>query len=1151
MRVRAFVLAAALAGLAPSAGHAEPARADAPATGGGETVTLIPRTPPLDAGPQTPLLVPPPPVDLGGLAGRAVTRVKVVVAGNQDWGDEAIPTPPSLAGRAPLTASAARRALTDLLASGRFARASIAAEPDGAGALVVLHVVPRRLVARVRVDFHGAGIDRDEALHEIDLNDGSEIVADEIDSIEHRIEHYFALHGYPSATAEFTTRVTDDPARVLVIVEVVPGPARLIDDRRFYVFGTPSEQVTAAEASYAVGAHDRADEVALDRSDAALEQALQSRGYTRAEVSHDLARVDHPGLPPRIELRVRVDTGALFVPRFEGNEHYDADVLTSVLALESETDRSPSHLADKVRAFYQKRGFLDAEVRVEIRSNGTNGTSGASGAQGESVQLAMFHVTEGARVRVSGRSYPCLKLDAIRTLNAGGPRSPGDIGNEMDSFLDEDLPGADLLVSPNPRGLGSVFGGGGGQVSAGARPVPTDLRPAETYVAETYDRAAEHVQELYRNEGFLHAQVGPVEVVRARCDPRSPPGRCVAIAPPAFPTDVCTYDRAGLPAPPEPLGTAYTCRADAARGVACAPELQLFIPVKLGPRTRVWDMTFTGVKSVSERELAASAELPLGDAASTTKLDDARRRIIDGYKERGYYYADVKASLEPSADNTRARARFDVTEGEQVIVRSIEIYGLRRTGEGVVRRRIALEVGQPFRTSDVRKTQERIDTLGVFSSTSVSISDPYVPESRKDVIIDVVERESQYVEGRPGFYTGQGVLAALEYGQRNLLGDAWGVTLHLEASYLPDFLILDPGVAQNYSRLSTADRLATRDTLTFSWPEVGLGPTFRAQLDGVYVNDLERDFTLQKGAVVGTLYWRPGRELQVGIGPEYEHNNVFLFNGGNIATYLQLPQNLGNSDLATLLRVPDGASNVVGAQLTVTWDRRDNAVNPHRGTYLAAGFEQVNSYPVPISNPAPDAPPQYYAHFFRLTQTFSGYIPIAPNVTFVSQLRLGEVLTTSCSVVGNSPPPPYCTYEDRLFFMGGSDSMRGWAQDAFIPNDYVDAIATGHLVCTSQSNCPGVIVRGGNLMINPRFELRFPIRLPVEGAIFTDLGYLWSDPTHILTETFLHNIAPRADVGLGIRIDTPVGPLVFDYGFNVTRRSYEDPGAFHFAIGLF
>ena len=48
--------------------------------------------------------------------------------------------------------------------------------------------------------------------------------------------------------------------------------------------------------------------------------------------------------------------------------------------------------------------------------------------------------------------------------------------------------------------------------------------------------------------------------------------------------------------------------------------------------------------------------------------------------------------------------------------------------------------------------------------------------------------------------------------------------------------------------------------------------------------------------------------------------------------------------------------------------------------------------------------------------------------------------------------------------------------------------------------------------------------------------------------------------GSGVRIQTPIGPVVFDYGINLSRlvtgsgdprRTYEDFGAFHFAIGLF
>jgi outer membrane protein assembly factor BamA len=1132
MRFRALLMAALL-GAALIAALARPARS---APQSEERVTAIEPPAPPEALAQVPALSAP--SDLSSLVGRTVTRVTVVVSGNTLGRPIAAPTLQSLKAGETLTPAAARRAMDELLASGRFAHARVSAEADRAGVALVLQAVPRALIARIRVDLHGgARIEREEMLREADLTEDGEILGDQIAGDSMRMERYLALHGYPAATVRIQTRETDDEMRVLLFVDVHPGPPLVIESRRFVFTARTAAPSVSVEDVYPVRRGDRADLPLIDEADASLAQDLRGHGFTHAEVSHELVRISGPARPDVVELRVRIDAGALSVPRFEGNEHYDADVLLSVLGLQTDVDRSPVHLADKLRVFYEKRGFLDADVRTELR-----------GGAADPIQIIVFHIAEGRRVRVAGREYPCLQVDAIKSLSAGGPRSPEEIGNEINSYLDEDLPGADFFVSPNPVGLSQTIGGRG---DSWGRAVPIDLSPHEVYTADSYDRAVAHVQELYRNEGFLHAQIGPVQVVRSRCDPRSPAQSCVP-SPMTTAPSRCTYDTAGLPLPGDPSDPARACRPDPAHGVECAPTLRIVIPVKLGPRSRVWDLAFTGVHGASERDVAAAAQLPLGDPASTTKLEDARRRIVDWYKELGYYYADVKYALEPSADSTRVRARFDVVEGDRVIVRSIVINGLQRTDEGVVRRRVALEPGAPYRTSDVRKTQERVATLGVFASASVSLSDPYVPQANKDVVIDVIERSSQYIEVRPGLSTGEGLRGAFEYGHRNLLGYAWSVTLHLEASYLPDFLILDPGVAQNYKNLGLTDRIATRDTLTFSWPEVGLGPTVRAQLDGVFVHDLERDFTLTKSAVVGTLFWRPSRELQISIGPEFEHNDVLLFGAENIATYLA--ENQGNADLAALLRFPDGASNVIAEQLNFTWDRRDNSFNAHRGTYVGAGIEQVNSYPVPVTGSEFDLPPQYVAHFFRLTQTLRAYLPITSEVTFASELRMGEVLPTACSVVGGGAAPTYCTYEDRLFFMGGFDSMRGWLQDSFIPQDFVDQIARtkNQAICVnSDTNCPGVAVRGGNLMINPRFELRFPIRRPIDGALFGDLGYLWNDPSRIGRETFLHNIAPRADVGAGVRVDTPVGPLVFDYGINVTRRSYEDFGAFHFAIGLF
>jgi outer membrane protein insertion porin family len=1121
-----------------------------------QTVVPIPRTPQPSQPSQLPTLDPPP--DLSGLAGLPITRVGVVLEGNV-WKDVEVPTLHDVTPGQTLTPETARRAMTELLASGRFARVRAAASAEAGGASLTLYAAPRKLVGRLVLEVHGASLDREELLRDVDLSEGGEIIAADIADTSARITRYLALHGYPSAKVDLQTRTTDDPSRTFVVVDVTPGVPRAIADRRFYVFGAPADEVKAQTEAYGVKASQRADEPALDAADAALEQALHGAGWSRAGVSHDLVWAG-PAMAAVVVLRVRVDTGPRQVVRFEGNDHYDAETLTAALALDTETDRSPSHLADRLRAFYEKRGFLDVEVRPEVR-----------GASDALLQVVVFHVNEHARVEVGRRSFPCLKAEAIAHLSNGGPSSSGAIGTEIDSFLEEELPGTSLLVDPDPKGLSETIGAGAGQIATGARPQPIDLRPDATYVAGAYDRAVDHVRELYRNEGFLHADVGPVRILRARCDRRSPANRCVRAPLPPLPPHVCAYGPTGLPLPAQPLDASFTCHPDPARGVECASSIELVIPVKLGPRTSLWDVAFTGVRSVVERDVAEAAELPLGEPVSMTKLDAARRRVVDWYRELGYAYVDVKYTLEPSLDNTRARLRFDVTEGDPVIVRDIVIRGLHDTRESVVRRRIKLEVGKPYRTSYVDTTRERIDTLGVFSGVTISLSDPYIPQSQKTVYIDVVEQLPRYIEVRPGFSTGEGVRGTIEYHERNVLGDAVAAVFRAQLSYLPDFLILDSQVAANYKQVK--DRLARRITLSGTFPDVGLGPDVRGQTDAIYVRDLERDFTLDKISGLASLIYRASRQVTLTVGQSVEDNDVRLFQFNSVAAYLACnPSTSGmfSSGLSALLRVPDGESLVVAERASVTWDRRDNAFNAHSGTFAYLGAELVNSFPegpgikpnpgnlamcsVADQNPqALQAAPQAYSHFVRLTQTFAGYIPIFRNVSLALELRLGEnVRVAPCDYLNSAPGQTnssFCTYPDRLFFMGGFDSMRGWLQDTFIPQDYVDEIKNPNNpgLCTNSSSQCLITLRGGNLMINPRAELRFPVYGPIDGAFFADFGNLWVDPTYVSD----HPLTLRADVGPGIRLQTPVGPLVFDYGINVTRHTYEDFGAFHFAIGLF
>ena len=291
------------------------------------------------------------------------------------------------------------------------------------------------------------------------------------------------------------------------------------------------------------------------------------RGVARSGVG-DLA-----GRGGYVLLRVRIDAGPLFLARFDGNARYDADALTAALGLDTETDRSPPHLAEKIRTFYEKRGFLDAQVRAEVR-----------GATMTRVQLLVFHIDEHRRARVVARRYPCLKLDAIKNLSAGGPRSSADIGTR-----DRQLPRGGAARRGSVRRPQSRRRERDDRRRRRARSPRAPRRRRSICIRtrptspDTYERAVEHVQELYRNEGFLHAEVGPVQrrprALRSALARRT---ECSPLPLPPLPPEACAYDPSGLPLPAEPLDPSFTCHPDPARGVECAPTMRARHPGEAG-----------------------------------------------------------------------------------------------------------------------------------------------------------------------------------------------------------------------------------------------------------------------------------------------------------------------------------------------------------------------------------------------------------------------------------------------------------------------------------------------------------------------------------------------------------------------------------------
>ncbi|MEI8257492.1 MAG: BamA/TamA family outer membrane protein, partial [Deltaproteobacteria bacterium] len=643
------------------------------------------------------------------------------------------------------------------------------------------------------------------------------------------------------------------------------------------------------------------------------------------------------------------------------------------------------------------------------------------------------------------------------------------------------------------------------------------VRPAQIYVPELYAEAARRMANRFREAGFLDPGVPPPRVERVRL----PDGRLV---------------------------------------------LDIAFAVTEGPRTILDEVTFEGNETVASRTLVDQIRLRLGVPLSSVAREEARTALAEYYRERGYSFVRVEPHVDASPDHTRARIRFEIHEGPEVRVGRVVLRGNIRTADWVVLQRLELHTGELYRPTRVRATQRRLGETGFFSGVTITPIDPDVEAPVKDIVVQVMEVLPQYLELRGGFSTGEGIRAGMEYGYRNITLGPLSVTaaLSVQLGYQVVILPGDPVYAKNLNDLPIGDRLRRRISLSFILPAMRpLGPYFRGSLDLATSRVIERQFAIDTASVAASLVYRPQRAYSLAFTPEFQVNNLLGLGEHSIADVITGATGADRERLIRLLLLPSGTTYVGAFRITGSIDLRDQVFNPHSGFYASATAEILGTYRAP-GDPVTATQPGNTLH---LTGSVAGYIPLHfLDIVLATNLRAGVN-------VHLENDPCRVTYTNRLFFMGGSESMRGWLQDTMIPQDVIESYlytdphgprAGGRDVQATCTTTPGPLFprpttnngptaedilvttqRGGDVFINWRNELRIPLGTTGFAlAAFLDVGNLWKSVGNV-------DLTLRAAAGGGIRYITPIGPVAFDLGANLAPQSFEAPFSFHFSIGVF
>lgn len=251
------------------------------------------------------------------------------------------------------------------------------------------------------------------------------------------------------------------------------------------------------------------------------------------------------------------------------------------------------------------------------------------------------------------------------------------------------------------------------------------------------------------------------------------------------------------------------------------------------------------------------------------------------------------------------------------------------------------------------------------------------------------------------------------------------------------------------------------------------------------------------------------RSLGLGYGEEQQGGGVRLGREFADLVHVDLTYNLFRTEISDVvgeasadLKAEEGRNTISKIGASVAWDSRDNRFDPTRGGFAFVSADLAGSV---VGGDK---------EFWRLQSGGSYYVPHLDRFVCESRIRAGLVDAYSDS----SEVPIF-----ERFFGGGSGTVRGFRERRVGPRD-------------PRSNDP----IGGEATLLATLEEVLTIikderdRPMVKGAAFLDVGNVWRRVDEF-GESF------KAGVGVGARVNTPIGPLRLDVGFPITEESEGEP----------
>lgn len=457
--------------------------------------------------------------------------------------------------------------------------------------------------------------------------------------------------------------------------------------------------------------------------------------------------------------------------------------------------------------------------------------------------------------------------------------------------------------------------------------------------------------------------------------------------------------------------------------------------------------------------LAPGTTLPDGfqpdRRAHSTLIQQSAEAARLGWRNVGHAKVAV-ADQQIVADHAASRLDVDVTmaPGPRVTFGQTLVAGNKDVRTQRIKTIAGIPAGEVYSPDEMRDAARRLRRTGAFSSVALEEGD-LGPGNVMDVTATVIEQLPRRFGFGAEYNTSEGLSVSTYWMHRNLLGGAENLRFDAEVTgigneYLGDYIKSgNDSNAMNYKVGVTYTRPAT------------ITPDTDLAVSAIAEKKSEDYYTTENLIFnVGVIHYLSDT-LTGRLGLEYGTYRVTDYGG------------------------PERKYEILALPVGLTWDMRDNELNPAHGFYLDGLVKPFYG----AGSTAGGTRAKLDARIYWTPGFFD-------RVTLAGRTQAGAVIGPSVTDI----PPDYG------FFSGGGGTVRGQPfQSLGVQNpDYPDNIIAGRA------------------FFGVSGEVRAKFTETIQGVAFYDAGYIGAD------SFFDDSGAWQAGAGVGVRYNTGIGPIRFD-----------------------